>query len=150
MRRERWIAVLLIAGAVSIGTLAGCGQKAQEKDDEDIMAGAPTTTATTDSAAKPGEVSMALGEQVVQTNCVLCHGQSGKGDGPGGAALNPKPRDWTDHAYMGTRTDDQLYDVIYNGKGAMPAWGKQGTLNETQIRSAILKVRTYDPQYKKS
>ena len=150
MRRERWIAVLLIAGAVSIGAMAGCGQKAENKDDEDIMAGAPTTTATTDSAAKPGEVSMALGEQVVQTNCVLCHGQSGKGDGPGGAALNPKPRDWTDHAYMGTRTDDQLYDVIYNGKGAMPAWGKQGTLNETQIRSAILKVRTYDPQYKKS
>src|SRR5690349_10565142 len=72
MRRERWIAVLLIAGAVSIGALAGCGQKAQEKDDEDIMAGAPTptTTATTDTSAKPGAVSMALGEQVVQTNCV--------------------------------------------------------------------------------
>ena len=151
MRRERWIAVLLIAGAVSIGALAGCGQKAQDKDDEDIMAGAPQTAATTDTAgAKPGQVSMALGEQVVQTNCVLCHGQSGKGDGPGGAALNPKPRDWTDHAYMGSRTDDQLYQVIYNGKGAMPAWGKQGTLNETQIRSAIMKVRTFDPQYKKS
>ena len=113
MRRERWIAVLLIAGAVSIGALAGCGQKAQDKDDEDIMAGAPTTTATTDTA-KAGEVSMAVGEQVVQANCVLCHGQSGKGDGPGGAALNPKPRDWTDHAYMGTRTNDQLYEVIYN------------------------------------
>ena len=151
MRRERWIAVLLIAGAVSIGALAGCGQKAKDKDEEDIMAGAPaTTTAPSDSSAKPGEVSMALGEQVVQANCVLCHGQSGKGDGPGGAALNPKPRDWTDHAYMGSRTDDQLYEVIFNGKGAMPAWGKSGTLNETQIRSAIMKVRTFDPQYKKS
>ena len=41
-----------------------------------------------------------------------------------------------------------LYEVIYNGKGSMPAWGKSGQLNETQIRSAILKVRTYDPQYK--
>lgn len=150
MRRERWIAVLLIAGAVSVGALAGCGQKAENKDDEDIMAGSSTTTTTTasDSSAKPGEVSLAMGEQIVTEKCVLCHGQSGKGDGPGGAALNPKPRDWTDHAYMGTRTDDQLYDVIYNGKGSMPAWGKSGQLNETQIRSAILKVRTYDPQYK--
>ena len=91
---------------------------------------------------------MAMGEQIVQEKCVLCHGQSGKGDGPGGAALNPKPRDWTDHAYMGSRTDDQLYDVIFNGKGSMPAWGKSGQLNETQIRSAIMKVRTFDPAYK--
>jgi mono/diheme cytochrome c family protein len=150
MSRTRWFAVLLIAGAFTIGAMAGCGQKKEKVDDDDIMAGAPAATTTDTSAAKAGEVSMALGEQVVTTNCVLCHGQSGKGDGPGGAALNPKPRDWTDHAYMGTRTDDQLYEVIFNGKGAMPAWGKMGTLNETQIRSAIMKVRTYDPQYKKS
>ena len=150
MRRERWIAILLIAGAVSMGALAGCGQKAQDKDDEDIMAGAKTTTSAPagDSAGASGEPSMAMGEEVVQGKCVLCHGQSGKGDGPGGAALNPKPRDWTDHAYMGTRTNDQLYEVIYNGKGSMPAWGKSGQLNETQIRSAILKVRTFDPAYK--
>ena len=122
MRRERWIAVLLIAGAVSFGTLVGCGGPKAEKEDEDVMAGATSTTTTaTDSSAKPGEVSLAMGEQVVSEKCVLCHGQSGKGDGPGGAALNPKPRDWTDHAYMGSRTDDQLYDVIFNGKGSMPA-----------------------------
>ena len=148
MRRERWIAVLLIAGAVSFGSLAGCGGPKAEKEDEDIMAGATSTTTATDSAANPNEVSLAAGEQIVQTNCVICHGQSGKGDGPGGATLNPKPRDWTDHAYMSSRTDDQLYDVIYNGKGSMPAWGKLGTLNESQIRSAILKVRSYDPQHK--
>ena len=79
---------------------------------------------------------------------MLCHGASGKGDGPGGAALNPKPRDWTEHGYMETRTDDQLYDVIYNGKGSMPAWGKTGILTESEIRSAIMKVRTYDPAHK--
>ena len=152
MRRERWIAVLLIAGAVSIGALAGCGQKAEDKDDEDIMAGAPATTsapADTSAGAASGEPSLAMGEEIVSTKCVLCHGQSGKGDGPGGAALNPKPRDWTDHAYMSSRTDDQLYQVIHDGKGSMPAWGKAvPPLTDTQIRSAILKVRTYDKQYK--
>jgi mono/diheme cytochrome c family protein len=152
MRRERWIAILLIAGAVSIGALAGCGKKAENKDADDIMTGAPTTSAPAgDTAAAGGAAgapSLAMGEQVVQEKCVLCHGQSGKGDGPGGAALNPRPRNWTDHTYMGSRTNDQLYEVIYNGKGAMPAWGKSGQLNEVQIRSAILKVRTFDPQYK--
>lgn len=157
MRRERWIATSLVAAAVWIGVLSGCGAK---KGDE-AATGASTsgTTAATpapaaDSSAKSGaaattgEVSMALGEKIVTDRCVLCHGTSGKGDGPGGAALNPKPRNWTDHTYMGTRTDDQLYDVIWNGKGAMPAWGKQGILQPNEIRSAILKVRTFDTQYK--
>jgi len=157
MRRQRWIATSLVAAAVWIGMLSGCSKKST-----DTSTSTTTTTATpapapaagTDTSASAaagattGEVSMALGEKIVTERCVLCHGTSGKGDGPGGAALNPKPRNWTDHTYMGTRTDDQLYDVIFNGKGAMPAWGKQGILQPNEIRSAILKVRTFDPQYK--
>jgi len=151
MHRTRWIAVLLIAGAVTLGALAGCGQKAKDSDDDDIMAGQSTSSSTTtDSAAAGGggAPSMAMGEQVVTEKCVLCHGTSGKGDGPGGAALNPKPRDWTDHAYMGTRTDAQLFDVIWHGKGSMPAWGTSGQLDSLHIKSAIMKVRTFDTQYK--
>jgi len=45
-----------------------------------------------------------------------------KGDGAGAAGLDPKPRDHTDGAYMNARTDDQLLEVIKNGKGNMPAW----------------------------
>jgi cytochrome c5 len=155
MRRERWIATALVATAVWIGVLSGCGSKQGGNESASSNATPPpaatTTTDTTASAggaASTGEVSMALGEQTVKEKCVLCHGESGKGDGPGGATLNPKPRNWTDHSYMGTRTDDQLYDVIFNGKGAMPAWGKQGLLKPNEIRSAILKVRTFDKQYK--
>ena len=44
---------------------------------------------------------------------------------------------------MNAQTDDQLYEVIYNGKGSMPAWGKTGILTESEIRSAIMKVRTF-------
>lgn len=36
---------------------------------------------------------VAHGKKVYQQNCALCHGAEGKGDGQGGAALNPKPRD---------------------------------------------------------
>jgi cytochrome c5 len=158
MRRERWIATGLVAVAVWMGVLSGCSKKTEDTSNTSTTntttsAPAPVTTdtsatATSGSAATTGEVSMALGEKIVTERCVLCHGTSGKGDGPGGAALNPKPRNWTDHTYMGTRTDDQLYDVIFNGKGAMPAWGKQGILQPNEIRSAILKVRTFDTQYK--
>jgi mono/diheme cytochrome c family protein len=153
MRKERWMAMALVAGAVWIGVLAGCGGNKTDEGSSTTANGDSTPVVATpaDTAGgATGEISLAVGERVVQTNCVLCHGESGKGDGPGGATLNPKPRDWTDHAYMGSQTDEQLYQVIYNGKGMMPAWGKMGTLTESEIRSAILKVRTYDPQYTKS
>jgi cytochrome c5 len=154
MRKERWMAAALVASAVWIGVLAGCAKKTEEGASSTAGTEATTPAPATDSAATPapgaatGEVSLALGEKVVKERCVLCHGESGKGDGPGGAALNPKPRNWTDHAYMDTKTDDQLYEVIFNGKGSMPAWGKTGILSETEIRSAIMKVRTFDPQHK--
>lgn len=146
MRKERWFAVALVVSALGFGVLAGCG--GGEKAPETASPGATTPPAETPAAGTEtppaaGEVTMALGETVVKERCVLCHGDNGKGDGPGGAALNPKPRDWTDKAYMNAMTDDQLYDVIYNGKGSMPAWGKTGILTETEIRSAIMKVRTY-------
>jgi mono/diheme cytochrome c family protein len=147
------MAAALIVCAVGLGVLAGCGGNKTEQTSSNTETTTPpageTPPATTDtSSAASGEVSMAVGERIVKERCVLCHGESGKGDGPGGAALNPKPRNWTDHGYMESRTDQELYDVIYNGKGAMPAWGKTGILTESEIRSAILKVRTFDPAHK--
>ena len=153
MRKERWIAAALVVSALGFGVLAGCGggEKAPETASPGTSTPAPETPAAgteTPPAAAAGEATMALGETVVKERCVLCHGENGKGDGPGGAALNPKPRDWTEHGYMDSRTDDQLYEVIYNGKGSMPAWGKTGILTEVEIRSAIMKVRTFDPAHK--
>ncbi len=35
--------------------------------------------------------AVTAGKQVFDTNCVPCHGQDAKGDGPAGASLSPKP-----------------------------------------------------------
>ncbi len=35
------------------------------------------------------------GKELFVRNCSACHGTEGKGDGPAGAALNPKPRNFT-------------------------------------------------------
>ncbi len=32
------------------------------------------------------------GHKVFKTNCTMCHGNEGKGDGPSAAGINPKPR----------------------------------------------------------
>lgn len=74
------------------------------------------TAAADDAAAKGKEVYNGKGA------CAGCHGAEGKGDGPAGAALNPKPRDLSTGAFAldtdgdgkkGTEAD--LLNVITNG-----------------------------------
>lgn len=77
---------------------------------------------------------------------MVCHGESGKGDGPLGRTLIPRPADLTIHAVPGVHTDAQLYDWITNGfpGSAMPAW-KQ-TLSDTDRWNLVNFIRTFAPK----
>ena len=76
-------------------------------------------------AAEKGKKSpggnAANGKKLAETNCVSCHGASGKGDGPAAQALNPKPADWTS-AKVQSESDGALFWKISNGRGPMPPW----------------------------
>jgi mono/diheme cytochrome c family protein len=48
-------------------------------------------------------------------SCFNCHGKSGKGDGPIGGVLNPKPRDLTNCEFQKTRSDGEVFWVVKNG-----------------------------------
>lgn len=60
------------------------------------------------------------GHEVYVHNCASCHGQGGEGDGPGAAALHPRPANLVEHEY----TLDRLSFALWNGIAgtAMPAW----------------------------
>lgn len=86
------------------------------------------------------------GKKLYGQYCATCHGQGGKGDGPAAAALNPKPQDHTDKAYMSKLSDDELLKVIKEGGTSigkspiMPPWGT--ALKDDQIKDVIAYVRT--------
>ncbi len=88
----------------------------------------------------------AKGKAKYQEVCAVCHGQSGKGDGPTAAALPVKPRDHTDATYMGKLTDKQIFDTIKLGGEAvgkspiMPKWG--GLLTDQQIQEIVAYIRS--------
>ncbi|MEZ7490871.1 cytochrome c/FTR1 family iron permease [Pseudoalteromonas distincta] len=49
------------------------------------------------------------------TNCSMCHGQSGQGDGPLAKNLSPEPTDFTDEERATNRSLMGLFDAVSNG-----------------------------------
>lgn len=57
--------------------------------------------------------------EIFQTRCATCHGQFGRGDGPGAAALNPKPQNYADEAWQKKVTDAEIEKAIVFGGAAV-------------------------------
>ncbi len=91
----------------------------------------------------------AKGETQFKTMCVACHGEKGDGNGPAGAALTPKPTNFTDAVNAERLTDEWVYKMVKNGGAAngrspmMVAWA--GALNEQQIRDVSAYVLKFKP-----
>jgi mono/diheme cytochrome c family protein len=106
---------LLVFGAalVSILTIAGAQENQIKK-----------------TQVKP--TSSVSGAQMFKEYCAVCHGPSGKGDGPVATALKVPPPDLTTLAqrHDGKFPDDYVSNVLKNGvqnpahgSGKMPVWG---------------------------
>lgn len=149
----RFAALSLVALSLTSAVLVGCGGSKSDSTTETTNTTTTTTTTTpepaagaVDSAAAPstGDSAEDATAALFKTRCALCHGPDGHGNGPGAAALKPAPRNFHDKAYMSTRTDAQLSEVIHQGKGAMPKWG--GILTDDQIAGLIKHVRKLGAQ----
>ena len=115
-----------------------------------ILAAAAVAALAMPSLAFAADV--AAGKTAFEANCASCHGTTGKGDGPVGQALNPKPRDFSVGDFKldtdkdgkpGTDTD--LTNVIMKGAGAyggsalMAPWP---TLSEEDVANVVAYIRS--------
>ncbi|MGE5445323.1 MAG: c-type cytochrome, partial [Ignavibacteriales bacterium] len=86
----------------------------------------------------------ARGREVFAAKCTPCHGQTGHGDGPGAASLQPKPRNLSD-TYISALNDDLLFKAISEGGAAMgkspamPSW--KFALSEDDIWNVIAYIK---------
>jgi hypothetical protein len=99
--------------------------------------GVPLDVANIRDPVPPDERSLAIGKEVYTTYCETCHGETGRGDGPTGLRLVPRPADLRIHTAPGVHTDGELYYWVSYGfpNSAMPAW--KDALTEEQRWSVI-------------
>ena len=87
--------------------------------------------------------------QVYAANCAACHGGGGHGDGPvakyfqNNPAAPLPPTDLSSDRVKG-RGDGELYWIVANGEGNMPAFGDE--LTDQQLWTVVLAVRGIQAQ----
>ena len=92
----------------------------------------------------PNSDSVTLGRELYLQNCLPCHGPSGKGDGPVGLTLNPRPADLTVHTAPGVHPDGRLYEWITFGFADNQVMPRFETLLSDEDRWHIVNyIRTF-------
>jgi len=84
----------------------------------------------------------AKGKTIYERHCVTCHGSQGKGDGPAGKFMNPKPVDFTSPESM-KKPDAELLKTIESGRPGTPMSAWKGTLSPEQMQDVLAYVRTF-------
>jgi mono/diheme cytochrome c family protein len=96
---------------------------------------------------------IAKGKETFKMICANCHGEGGKGDGPGGQGLNPPPRDFTKAQFKfdanknGKPGEDADLKLViskgaaeFGGSPLMAPWA--GTLTDADIDNVIAVIRS--------
>jgi copper transport protein len=89
--------------------------------------------------------SIAHGKAMYQKNCLPCHGPTGRGDGPAGQTLNPRPSNLQVHMVPGAHTDRQLFDWITDGFPNSPMPAFEDVLSEEERWHVLNYIRTLAP-----
>ena len=125
---------------LSLIVLTACGESNSPAGSEPISTLAPVPAEYAGKTNPFGPEAAGEGAKIFKTNCETCHGPQGHGDGPAGAALDPRPKNLSEMQKVAS--DDYLFWRINEGKQgtSMVAW--KGILAEEQIWQAIAFIRS--------
>jgi mono/diheme cytochrome c family protein len=105
------IALLLTAlGSSGCSKEATASSKAQRQSTPETPS-APRVDAPVDPVSEA--------KKIFETRCAVCHGVTGRGDGPGAAALSPRPQNFSDQAWQSSADDASIIRVILEGGAAV-------------------------------
>lgn len=120
--------------------LVACGGSGAPSAPEDNATLAPVPAEYAGLTNPLGPDAADRGAELFRTNCEMCHGPQGHGDGPAGQSLEPHPRNLAQ--IQSQAGDDFLFWRIHDGKPgtSMVAW--KGILTDEQIWQVVSFIRT--------
>ena len=101
---------------------------------------APAAASGQKNPVKPTPQSMARAKQLYQMDCSFCHGDTGDGKTDLAKDMSLALGDWTNPRTLADKPDQELFNVIRNGKGKMPAEA-EGRAKDHEVWSLILYIR---------
>lgn len=101
--------------------------------------GASEAQAIVRNPIPPTSESVAAGQVVYERYCLTCHGENGRGDGPGGAGLEPPPADLAVHVPL--HGDADIFGFISNGIEGTDMVGLRDNLTDDEIWHVINFIR---------
>jgi mono/diheme cytochrome c family protein len=133
---KKWILVACLC----LWVLVGCGGGEASPNPAGSATLAPVPAEYAGLTNPLGPEAAGAGAEVFRTNCEMCHGPQGHGDGPAGQALDPRPQNLAE--IQANAGDDFLFWRIHDGKPgtSMVAW--RGILTDQQIWQAVAFIRT--------
>jgi mono/diheme cytochrome c family protein len=84
----------------------------------------------------------AAGKRLYDGRCAFCHGGTGKGDGPAGAALKPPPTNFASAEFWKSTPEERIKASIANGKAGTAMVGFKASLSGEQIDDLLAYLRT--------
>lgn len=78
----------------------------------------------------PTAASQARAKQIYGWDCAACHGDNGNGKGSIAVDQKLNIPDYRNPDALKTLTDGEMFYIIHNGKGKMPAEGPRAKTNE--------------------
>lgn len=113
MKTRSFAALLLVSALTALACSKSEGTGKPDTNHE------PSVAATAAAPANGGKVDLEKAQTVFNERCSACHGAEGKGNGPASAALNPKPRNYSDAAWQASVSDEQIAKTITMGGAAV-------------------------------
>ena len=141
MSRMFWLTGSMLVA--SLATAGGCKEKAPPPPPAPTVAAAPEPPPPPPNPARQAD-------DIFRQRCTVCHGTTGHADGPGAAALNPKPQVFADAAWQTKVTDEELTKAIIGGGvavGRTPGMPPNPDLQtKPEVVAELVKiVRKYKP-----
>ncbi|MFT5176141.1 MAG: mono/diheme cytochrome c family protein [Gammaproteobacteria bacterium] len=133
------VALVIAAVAQAMGTGMG-GHHARGAGMHGAMMAAPVSLG--DNPVPRTEDAIAKGNTLYDTNCAVCHGALGRGDGSAAAAFKPRPSDL--RGTVSSWYDGQIAALIISGRGAMPAY--RNILDDEAVWSVVHYLRRLQGQ----